>query len=133
MGSAGTLRQGKDYWSQPAKTGLLAGELIEITDQGYMMFEALDGSIHILDIAKIEKNTIFVDFLRVRMVGYESNGIYYPCVVAPWEVKKGRPEKRSDYGKLRDGNIQFSRQDISQENFRKTFERKSEIVRINRC
>lgn len=133
LGRGGVLKQGKEYWSQPEKTGLLAGEMVEITDQGYVVFEALDQSVHVLDIVEIEKSTILIDFLRVQMVGYEDNGIYYPCVVVPWKVTKGRPEKRLEYGSLRDGNIAFSRENISINHFKQIFERKSEIIRNKSC
>jgi hypothetical protein len=133
LGSAGLIERGNNYWSEPETTGLLAGELIEITNEGYLLCEALDESLHVLDIISIDNKDIFIDFLRVQMVGYEQDGVYYPCSVQPWRVRLAGPERDTEYGVLENGNIEFRKQNTLRNNFIKTFERKSEIIRTNSC
>lgn len=135
IGSSGLVNQAQKYWSLPKETGLLAAELIEITNDGYLLMQGFDNRTHIVDTRYIDRNEqdIFIDFLRVKTVGYYDNGIFYPCAVAPWELKQTVRESRSDYRNIRNGNIQFSKGERNQKNFNSTFERKTEIVRTNSC
>lgn len=133
IGGLGSIQQGKTYWSEPHKTGLLAGEMIEITDSGYVLFEALDNSTHVLDARNINNPEIFIDFLRVKMVGYEVDGIYYPCKVSSWRLRQAGPEKRLEYGDVQNGNISFGKENHSGKLFKNFLERKAEIVRTNKC
>lgn len=133
IGQGGIINQSKSYWTQP-ESGLLAGELQEITNEGYLIIEGFDGGYHVVDGQYIpeQEQDILIDFLRVRMVGFEKGEIFYPCSVMPWELK-GAPKKRKDDHLLYQDNIQFSQAKRPHNMFKKIFERKSEIVRTNKC
>ncbi|MFT6361510.1 MAG: hypothetical protein ACJAV6_000625 [Candidatus Paceibacteria bacterium] len=134
IGPQGLIQRAQNYWSNPVETGLLAGELIEITEEGYLLFDSLDGGTHIIDAQFIsEQEELFVDFLRVKMVGYENTAIFYPCSLAPWEVHRSGQERHLEYDGLRDGNIRFGDNKELQNDFNNYFERKEEIVRTNQC
>lgn len=134
IGNVGLVTQSKAYWTQ-AKQGTLAGELIEINTDGYLIVNDFQDNPHIVDAENITKNNqdIFIDFLRVRMVGYERNGIFYPCAVAPWELKGLGKQKISEQETLIDGNIKYSQGKRINGKFKEYFERKDDIVRTNSC
>lgn len=135
IGPQGLIQQAERHWSDPKTIGLLAGELSEITNDGYLLIESLDGGIHVIDSQHIhiDEQKIFVEFLRVKMVGYEEGNIFYPCSVAPWEVRLGGKEKHSEYKGIRDGNMKFSKEENHINSFQDYFERKDDIVRTNQC
>jgi hypothetical protein len=135
IGFPGIVTQANEYWSDPEINGLLAGELQEITNNGLLLFNSLDDGIHIIDAQFIREDdaNLFIESLRVKMVGYQDSGIFYPCAVAPWKLKRGGFEKHSEYKNLRDGNINFVKDRGLGSNFNKTFERKNEILRTNSC
>lgn len=135
IGRGGLVTQAIDYWSQPHEGGLLAGELIEVTNDGYLLIQGLDDSTHIVDARFIETkdHEIFIDFLRVKMVGYEDEGIFYPCAVEPWEIRRAGGERHPEYQGLIDGNQRFNDIQKSYEGFRKIFERKNDIIRTKIC
>lgn len=135
IGPGGIVGQAQKYWSNPNSNGLLAGELIEVTRDGFFLFESLNGDSHIVDAQFIneDEQVLFINSLRVKMVGYETSGVFYPCVVAPWELRRGGPEKHPRYEDVKDGNISFG--DIKKigKDFETNFERKNEILRTNNC
>ncbi len=135
IGAPGLVAQANEYWSDPVTHGLLAGELIEVTDDGLLLFNSLEDDIHIVDAQFINEDdhVLFIESLRVKMVGYEEAGLFYPCAIAPWELRRGGYEKHPDYNKLRDGNIRFGDVITLHKNFKDIFERKNEILRTNRC
>lgn len=135
IGSAGLTEQVNRYWSDPINQGLLAGELKEVTNDGLLLLSALDGTIHIIDAQNIEpeNQSLFIESLRVKMVGYENSGIFYPCSVAPWKLRGAGRESHPEYGNVLDGNINFAGQRSININFKKTFERKNSIIRTNSC
>lgn len=135
IGPGGIVKHTYEYWSEPHNNGLLAGELIEVTRDGFLLFESLNGDSHIIDTQFIneDEQVLFIDTLRVKMVGYENSGIFYPCSVAPWELRRGGPEKHPRYEEVTDGNIHFGDVKSVGKNFQATFERKNEIMRTNSC
>ncbi len=135
MGQIGVSRRAMVHWSMPEQTGLLAGELYEIDDNGYALVTDLENSIHIVDIAGLptEDVEILLASLRVRMVGYEYQEIFYPCVIAPWRLRLAAPENHPDYGRIVDGNRLFADLPDSYDYFHDFYERKSEIVRMYNC
>ena len=135
IGSTGLIEQAQHYWSEPNETGLLAGELIEISDDGFIIFESLDAKIHIVDAQYIEsaEQNLFIEFLRVKMIGFEEGGIFYPCTIAPWEVRRSGFESHKEYGKVRDGNVRFTKEQEVNNLFNGYLERKNDIIRTNQC
>jgi len=133
IGQSGIINQSKDHWTQP-ESGLLAAELQEITDDGYLIMKDFNNNYHIVDTENLpeDKQDLFIDFLRVRMIGFEDGDIFYPCSVAPWELR-GSPRQTKDGYILQRDNVQFSKGRRSHEVFKNIFERKSEIVRTNKC
>jgi hypothetical protein len=133
VGTSGFIAQSREYWTQP-ESGVLAAELQEITNDGYLLMNDFNNQVHVVDIQYIDENMqdLFIDFLRVRMVGYENGNIFYPCAVAPWELH-GAPKKEKNGYFLQKDNIQFSQSKRNHDSFKNIFERKNEIMRNNRC
>jgi len=134
IGNAGLIRQSRDYWSQPEQ-GLLSGQLDYINADGYYLVRNFKDELHRVDVRNIDvqQQNIFTDFPRVRIVGYEQDSIFYPCAVAPWEIRGATREKNPRSRNINKGTREPLNQKRNHINFTKTFERKNEIVRTNRC
>ncbi len=95
-------------WSDP-NNGRLAGEIIGISDD-YILLEAFDGKVYFVDPAYLddEDKDVFLDFLRVRMVGHQDNGIFYPLEVSKWSLFNTRRNMHKEYlMEFIDENINF--------------------------
>lgn len=134
FGQQGIINRSTKHWVQPEK-GLLAAELNGVSSEGYLLVTALDQSLHVVDPVYLseQEQDIFIDFLRVRMVGYQQDEIFYPCAVSPWKIRGLGSETHPYYEKIHKGNKQFSESKRSPKDFKKVFERKTEIIRNNKC
>lgn len=135
IGRVGITQNVKNYWSTPKTAGLLAGELSYINTDGYMIINDFQDREHIVDARYVPEHEqdVFIRALRVKMVGYERENIFYPCSIAPWKLRRAPKKFIYNYGSSHDGNIIFDNNPKRYLEFEKTFERKNEIIRNNRC
>lgn len=135
IGRVGVTQNVKNYWSTPKTAGLLAGELSYINTDGYMIINDFQDREHIVDARYVPEHEqdVFIRALRVKMVGYERENIFYPCSIAPWKLRRAPKKFIYNYGSSHDGNIIFDNNPKRYLEFEKTFERKNEIIRNNRC
>lgn len=98
-------------WSEPEGRGKLAVEVLYIDDEGYVYGEDFRKKLHVIDPLLLSdgQRQVFVDHLRVRMIGFPENGIFYPDMVTPWQFQFEERTEHPEYGlPLRKGNINFT-------------------------
>ena len=98
-------------WSHP-ELGMLAGEVIGIQNNGYVSLQGFDSRIYTLDpiFLNHEDRLLFVNHLRVKLIGYEDENIFYPHSVYPWMLKNTITKEHKYLDKhIVDGNINFKK------------------------
>lgn len=97
-------------WSHPERNGQLAVEVLHIDDDGYVYGEGFNKSLHMIDplLLSDTERDLFVSHLRIHMVGFKEDGIFYPDHVQPWRFRYQQDEYHPDYNlPVHKGNIDF--------------------------
>ena len=98
-------------WSQP-ELGMLAGEVVGVSDNGYILLQGFDNTIYTIDpvFLEDEERLLFINHLRVKLIGYEEEDFFYPHSIYPWLVKNTIIKRHKYLDRpIINGNIDFSK------------------------
>ena len=77
-------------WSDPQRKGMLAGEIVNINDDGNIEIVDFRSGTHLVNPSLLDEvsKDLFLENLRVRMFGFEDGDIFYAEYIEPWEFRQ---------------------------------------------